>query len=128
MNHDSNVSPVGWYGGKYQLRFVELQDARNDALERKFLVWENTVLVQAASHDEAYDKVVAIGREHTEPYKGGPDGGVDVQCLFEGVLELLPVYEDIGDGSEIMWAERTRTLKTIRRASRTKSQFHQRRE
>jgi hypothetical protein len=126
MSHDSNVSPVGWYVVTYQLRFVELQDTKNDAPDRKFLVWENTVLVQAANLDEAYDKIVAIGLEHTEPYKGGPDGGVDVQWLFEGVVELLPVYQELADGAEIMWAERTQMLKTVRGAAKSKDQFYQR--
>jgi len=79
MNYDSNVSPVGWYVETYQPRFIELQDSGSEDPERKFLVWENTVLVQAANLEEAYDKIVAIGLEHTEPYKGGPDGNVDVR-------------------------------------------------
>jgi len=36
---------------------------------------------------------------------------------------LLPIYEELGDGAEIMWGERTRKLKTIRGAAKTKNQF-----
>lgn len=124
MKCDSNISPVGWYVGTYQIRFVELKDTENDELGRKFLVWENTVLVRATNMDEAYDKIVAIGLSQTEPYKEGPDR-VDVQWLFEGVIELLPIYEELEDGEEIMWGKRTRTLKTIRSAAKLKEQFHQ---
>lgn len=124
MTYDSNISPVGWYVGTYQIRFVELTQSGNDDPQRKFLTWENTVLVRATSLDEAYDKVVAIGLEETEPYKGGPDG-VDVQWVFEGVIDLLPVYEELEDGAEIMWAERTKQLKNLRARAKTKEQFHQ---
>lgn len=124
MTYDSNISPVGWYVGTYQIRFIELAQSGNDDPERKFLTWENTVLVRAASLDEAYDKVAAIGLEQTEPYKGGPDG-VDVQWVFEGIIELLPVYEDLEDGAEIMWGERTKKLKNIRMRAKTKEQLFQ---
>lgn len=81
MASDKNTSPVGWYIGHYQLRFVELADSFNDDPEHKFLCWTNTVVVRADNLDHAYDKVVAIGMANTEPYKGGP-AGADVQWLF----------------------------------------------
>jgi hypothetical protein len=121
--YDPNHSPVGWYIGSYQLRFIVLGEERNEDPERKFTVWENTVLVQAQSLDEAYDKVVAIGESH-KPYKGGKPPGVDVQWLFEGVSELLAVHEKIEDGCEVMWAEYTKKLKNIRRRAYTKVQLH----
>ena len=62
----------------------------------------------------------------TAPYKGGPDA-VDVRWLFEGVVELLPVYEEIEDGSEIMWAEHTRALKNIRKLAKKVGEFRQQR-
>ena len=124
MTYDSNISPVGWYVGTYQVRFIELKQSDNEELENKFLTWENTVLIRAQNIDEAYDKLVKIGQEHTEPYKGGPDG-VDVQWVFEGVIELLPIYEEIEDGAEIMWAERTKKLKNIRAIAKNKEQLYQ---
>lgn len=122
MPYDPNHSPVGWYIGSYFLRFVALGEDRNDDPERKFLVWENTVLVKAESLDEAYDKVVAIGEghTHTKPNKGG----VAMQWFFEGVCDLLPVYDEIEDGCEVMWAEYTKKLKNIRRRVSSKAQVH----
>ena len=35
-----NVFPVGWYVGSYVVRFIELDEAGNDGLERAFLVWD----------------------------------------------------------------------------------------
>jgi hypothetical protein len=118
--YDPNHSPVGWYIGSYFLRFIVIGEDRNDDPERKFTVWENTVLVKADNLDEAYDKVVAIGREHAEPYKNGL--GEDVRWAFEGVADLLPVYEKLEDGCEVMWGEKKRKLKNIRRRVSTKAQ------
>jgi hypothetical protein len=119
---DPNHSPVGWYIGSYLARFVVLGEERNDDPERKFHVWENTVLVQAENLDEAYDKVVAVGKNHGAPYKNGL--GQDVQWVFEGVSDLLPVYDKIEDGCEVMWAEYRKKLKNIRRRASTKAQLH----
>ena len=122
---DKNVSPVGWYVASYILRFVELDWEDNDDLEGRFHTWENTIIVKAKDLDEAYEKTVTIAKEHAQPYEGGPEG-VDVQWVFEGVTELLPIYEDLEDGAEIMWADhRPRKLKNIRRRVRRKGEFQQ---
>lgn len=112
-----DVSPVGWYVATYQLRFVELADRKRNSPERRFLCWENTVLVKARNMREAHRKVIKVGESHTKPYKGGPDG-VEVQWVFEGIIDLLPVYEEIADGAEIMWAERTRSLQSMRKLAK----------
>jgi hypothetical protein len=64
-------------------------------------------LVKAENLDEAYDKVVAIGQSH-KPYKAAKPPGIDVQWLFEGISDLLPIYEKIEDGCEVMRAEYTK--------------------
>jgi hypothetical protein len=122
---DKNVSPVGWYVASYLLRFVELDRADKEEPDARFLTWENTIIVRAVDLDDAYDKTTVIATAHTVPYKGGPDG-VPVQWVFEGVTEILPVYEEIEDGAEIMWAERQpRKLKNIRTCVRRKGEFRQ---
>ena len=122
MSYSKDISPVGWYVGTYQLRFIELADKRNNDAKRRFTVWENTVLVKAKNLSGAHRKIVRLGKAATKPYKGGPDA-VDVQWLFEGVTELLPVYEEIEDGAEIMWGEHTRTLRNIRQLAKEASEF-----
>ena len=113
--HDKNVSPVGWYVGSYLIRFIELDEPNNFDPERRFLSWENTVIVKANSLDEAYKKIEKIGKSDTKPYKGGPEG-VPVQWIYEGITELLPIYDDIEDGAEIMWCERKpRKLKNLQK-------------
>jgi len=118
-----DISPVGWYVGSYVLRFVELNDSGNSDPDRKFLVWENTVIVRAGSLDEAFRKVVAVAEAETAPYEGGPDG-VPVQWVFEGITELVPVYEPLEDGAEIMWAEHEAVkLSELRKRARSPSEL-----
>lgn len=99
-----DTSPVGWYVGSYLVRFIELNATGNDDPDGEFLVWENTIIVRADSFDDAYKRVEAQAMLHTEPYKGGPEG-IPVQWVFEGISDLVPIYEPLEDGAEIMWAE-----------------------
>ncbi len=120
-----NTSPVGWYVATYVLRFVDSSEVDSAALDKRFQTWENTILVKADDLDHAYDKAVEFASRETQPYKGGP-GGVDVQWVFEGLVDLLPVYAEPGDGSEIMWTDRApRTLASIRKQIRQKGKFRQ---
>ena len=123
--YDKNISPVGWYVCSYLLRFVELRWPHKDDPDARFVSWENTVLVKAGSVEEAYDKTVAIAKKASQPYKGGVEA-VDVQWVLVGVTEVLPVYEDLEDGAEIMWPERApRKLKNLRALVRYKHKFAQ---
>lgn len=121
--HHRNFSPVGWYVASYVVRFVELAWKNVNDPEERYLAWENTVLVKARDLSHAYEKTLAIAQGYTKPYKGGREG-VDVRWIFEGVTEILPVYEEIEDGAEIMWAEYTRKLKTIRKRTKAKNQLY----
>jgi hypothetical protein len=125
ITYDKNVSPVGWYIGSFLLRFIEMRAAGNNNLNRRFLSWENTILVRAKSIEHAYSKVVKMARSQTRPYAGGPKR-TPVRWVCEGVTELLPIYEKMEDGSELMWRERRpRTLKSLRRLVRSRADFKQ---
>lgn len=125
MAYDKNISPVGWYVGSYLIRFIEIDAEGNDNPEGRFLTWENTVIVKAENLTEAYDKVVKIAEEASRPYLGGSEG-IPVQWVFEGVSELLPIYEDLEDGAEIMWGDLgKRKLKRIRGLTREREDFFQ---
>jgi Domain of unknown function (DUF4288) len=115
MSYDANRSPVGWYVASYLLRFVELGDECNSDPEHRFTAWENTIIVKAQSIEEAYDKTVAVASAETAPYLGGDDG-VAVQWVFEGVTTVVPIYEKLTDGAEIMWEKHGATkLKNLRK-------------
>ena len=123
--HNKNISPVGWYIASYLIRFVELDNPENEDLESEFTGWENTILVKANNLEEAYEKVIKHSKDCTKPYKGGPNG-VDVRWVFEGVTELLPVYEEFEDGAEIMYREHNQMkLKHLRKLVRQKSEFYE---
>jgi hypothetical protein len=108
-----NISPVGWYVGSYLARFIELEDPLNNDPESRFSTWENTVIVKAVDLDEAFDKIESIGIEHAEPYKGGSEG-IPVKWEYLGVTEVLPIYEELEDGAEIMFTSRhPRKLKNL---------------
>jgi len=125
VGYDRNISPVDWYMGAYLLRFMELGDPKRNDPERRFLSWENTVLVRASTFDEAFAKVEAIGKSNATRYRGGPEG-VPVKWQYLGVTQLLPIYEEVGDGAEIAWAEhRGRTLKNLRRLVKKKQELKQ---
>ena len=112
--YDKNNSPVGWYIGTYLIRFIEIEEQNNYNPEQKFLSWENTVIVKANNIDEAYKKIETIGKSEQNPYKGGP-GGISVQWVYEGITELLPIYEELEDGAELMWREnKPKKLKNIK--------------
>lgn len=122
---DRNTSPVDWYIGSYLLRFIELEEENNYDLEARFTAWKNTIIVQAKSFDEAYEKVEKIGKSDSMPYKGGLEG-VPVQWVFEGITELLPIYEELKDGSEIMWRKHNpKKLKNLKKCIRSKHDLKQ---
>lgn len=122
---DNRVSPVGWYVGIYQLRRVKPDRSDIEDEAARFLVWENTVLVKADSLGAAYDRVTDIAQENTDPSKGGDDA-IDAQWVFEGILDVVPIYEDLQDGCEILWAQRSpRALKNIRSSAITKEDLLQ---
>ena len=121
---DKNVSPVGWYVASYILRFVVLDRPDKDNPDARFLTWENTIIVKANNLDEAYDKTVKDANLGTDPYEN--TDGADVQWVFEGVTEVLPIYEELEDCAEIMWAERRpRKLRNIRKRVRRKKEVYQ---
>jgi hypothetical protein len=125
MTHSKEIAPHGWYVASYLLRFIELADEGNDDPEKRFVTWENTILVKAKSLDEAYEKAVKVAMQETMPYKGGPNG-VDVQWVFEGITDLLPIYEELEDGAEIMWAKHgPKKLRNIRLRAKTKNELQQ---
>jgi hypothetical protein len=125
MAYDKNVSPVGWYLGSYLQRFIELGDSERDNPDKRFASWENTVIVQASSLEAAYSKLERIAKQNSKPYRGGPTG-VRVQWEYLGITELLPIYEELGDGAEIAWSERApRMLKSLRQWVRSKASLRQ---
>lgn len=89
-----NRSPYGWW------IFCEVQqwvDTKRKTPPKRFLVWENTRLIQARTREQAYRKAVKLA---SSGYPMETSGG---EWRFAGISLLLPVYEKLEDGAEIRW-------------------------
>mgnify|MGYP003424492730 FL=1 len=76
--------------------------SRNDKNDlRRVTTWGNHHLIKANSPEEAFDKAIKLGKEKN--YKFTNSDKVEMESIFVGVGELLPIYEDIEDGAELMW-------------------------
>ena len=62
-------------------------------------VWVNTRILRAKNRDQAYRKAVALGRfGHPSKTNGG-------EWRFAGISRLLPIYDGLEDGAEILWTK-----------------------
>ena len=68
---------------------------------RRVTTWGNHHLIKADSPEKAFDKAVKLGKE--SEYTFTNTDKVEMEWIFVGIGELLPIYEDIEDGSELMW-------------------------
>lgn len=111
-------SPYGWWVASYIERLEwSNEDRRNP--RRRCLAWENTVLVKATNRDQAYRKAMAIGRQSSGPFTN-VNGRVG-KWRFEGLTSLLPIYDKLEHGAEILWVEHeNRTIARIRRMVKRK--------
>jgi hypothetical protein len=72
---------------------------------RRCLTWVNTLLIQASSLSDAYDKAMIIAKKtYTSRYKAV--SGRTIQWTVVGISSLVPVYEELKHGSEISWTDR----------------------
>ncbi len=67
------------------------------------LVWVNTVLVNATSLEDGYEKALQLGAQHNDTYLNTDD--VRVITRFRGLRNLLLVYDKLEHGAELMWEE-----------------------
>ena len=109
-----NRNHSGWWIASYIERF-EYYDEDKSNIARRCLAWENTVLIRARSRDQAYRKAVALGRLSNGNEAWDSETKRRGAWRFEGLTELLPVYEELRDGAEILWKEYdNRTVKTVK--------------
>jgi len=110
-----------WYIASYIQRFV-ITDEDNENLNKHFSACENAILLQANTHEEAYQKALKFGKEGLDPYE--ESDGKTVRFVFEGLSSLIPIYEELKDGAEILFREYdNKTLKTIRSWVKEKDQL-----
>jgi hypothetical protein len=104
-----NKSWSGWWIFREVLQWLSDRDIARQSKGRG-LVWENTRVIQAKNRNEAYSKAVRLGSS------GHPARTNKGEWRFLGISSLLPIYEDLEDGSEILWEDRG--VLTIAKAKR----------
>jgi hypothetical protein len=115
-----NRSPHGWWVASYLQRFEYYDEDRSNP-NRRCLAWENTILIQAPNREQAYRKAVAAGRVGDRSEAWDADTKRKGCWRYEGVTSLLPIYEPLEDGSEIMWTEHTgRSVRTVQQLVKKK--------
>ena len=86
-------------------------------------MWENLVLIQAPDLASAYDKAAALGKTCEDDDTWYDDRG-RLRHVFDGIAALLPIYEDLEDGAEVMWTDHGEmTAAKAKRMVRTKRQL-----
>ena len=114
-------SPHGWWVASYIER-LEWSDEDGSNLRRRCLAWENTVLVKATNREQAYRRAMAIGRQSSGRFRN-LNGRVG-EWRFEGLTSLLPIYDKLENGAEIMWVEHeNRTVARIKRMVKRKREL-----
>ncbi len=93
-----------WYAAHLIMYFK-----RRKGRQKRFLVWENIVLVQAESGDDAYEKAERIGRED-ESYddESTTIGGHPSRQIFAGVRKVTLCHNEHDrptDGTEVTYNE-----------------------
>lgn len=102
MKHAEKISNKN--GNWYIVEILEKCEPveRNEKQElRRVATWGNHHLIKADSPEKAFDKAVKLGKE--AEYKFTNTDKIEMEWIFVGIGELLPIYEDIEDGAELMW-------------------------
>ena len=119
-----NKSPFGWWIAVILVRYEQQGEDRSN-LNRRCLAWENTIVLKAKDREEAYRKAVAQGKLHGS--KGWDCIDHDTRrkgkWVFEGIASLLPIYEELEDGAEILWNEHKVSLRKLKTWVRPKLQL-----
>lgn len=94
-------SPTGWYIAVIILRFESKQEDRSRP-RRMCTTHENLTLIKARNSEEAYREALLIGEAFSN-VECVDQQGRKGSWVFEGLNELLPVYDEIENGCELMW-------------------------
>lgn len=68
------------------------------------VVWRNFHLIRANSPEVAYRKANRIGKSFGSEYRNSERK--TVRSVFRGISELVPIYEELIDGAEILFESR----------------------
>jgi hypothetical protein len=118
-----NKSPFGWWIASFIERF-QYEDEAEDNLNRRCIAWENTIIIKARNREEAYRKAERLGRLGEDDEGHRTTDGRKGTWRYEGLTSLLPIYEELEDGAEILWKEHeNRSVKKIKSLVRAKQEL-----
>jgi len=96
--------PMGWYAA-HAIMLVKFKDERQD----KFPFWENVILIEAQSHEEAFAKAEARAKQDEGDSRGTLSWEGRPACWsFAGIRKLMVVEgSDVqpNDGDEVTYME-----------------------
>jgi hypothetical protein len=120
-----NRSPYGWWIASYVQRF-EWKGAKPVTARSRPLCWENTVILKARDREVAFRKATGLGQSSATgkwELLGDPPGRLG-RWVFEGLTSLLPIYDPLEDGAEVLWFEYKATgLGALRRRIKPKAKL-----
>jgi len=95
---DTLNSDTKWYLA-YEILYFETDDSPEG---QPYLVWENLILIEASNPEEAYKKAMKHGYDNEHEVRIDGRKG---HCRFKGLKDLVKIYDELEDGSEIEWRE-----------------------
>jgi hypothetical protein len=112
-----NRSESGWWIYEEVEQWVSKRQRKLTA-KSKCLVWVNTRIIRSKNRNEAYRKALSLSRGG---YPSKTHGG---EWRFTGISMLLPIYEDVEDGAEVLWTVRGQlSVAAIKKLVKTKRQL-----
>jgi hypothetical protein len=114
-----NKSPTGWWIASYIERAV-WKGEKSPSANTRCLAWENTIILKAPNRDAAYKKAVNLARRNQSTFSDGRNGG---HWEFMGLTDLLPLYEGVKDGAEVLWDEHRKSFAVLARKVKKKNQL-----
>jgi len=119
-----NRSPYGRWIASY-IEVAVWGDDPTPALNSRCQAWENTIIIKARDREAAYKKATRIGSAYPDAGKFWLEPSMRTgRWVYIGLTSLLPIYEELGDGTEILWTERDNlTRKTILAMVKTKHEL-----
>jgi hypothetical protein len=101
MKNRSNASKKWFWAWLVQM--TAAKSAVRDPSART-AVWRNLVIIQATGAVEALDKAYAIGKSESGDCRGTLRlNEKPAATRFLGVADMGLIYDDLGDGAEILW-------------------------
>jgi hypothetical protein len=101
---------------------LQYSDEDVENLNRRCLAWENTIILQAANREKAYAKACRLGKQSNGSEVTELETGRKGTFVFEGLKRLLPIYEELEDGAEVLWREHAGVaVRTVKSWIREKS-------